>query len=272
MITSRGRANEYGTVVHGAPGASAWQRVHQGLDQSGGRGLSARGMLLLLGGIGLCVLCAVAASDGRVRLMFWLLAAVLVVCLWGACRAGRVRSARARSAFEAARSGDLSELPDDLATWARGALSEESIGEVLAELGPGYRVEHDVLIRDRRDGRVSANVDHLVRTPSGAQVVIDTKRWAGQVKLGGDGRLRSERDRDPEGPRGRALETLQWLCRQVRPRPDLVIIAIDGPGTVAGGRIYIRPNRSDRGACPVVVIHARRLLGELRAVDVAGRR
>lgn len=272
MITSRGRTNEYGTVVHGAPGASAWQRVRQGLDQSGGRGLSARGVLLLVGGIGLCVLCAVAASDGRVRLMFWLLAAVLGACLWQAYRRGRVRAARASDALAAARSGDLSELPGDLGTWARGALSEESIGEMLAELGPGYRVEHDLLVRDPRSGRVSANVDHLVRTPSGAQVVIDTKRWAGQVELGGDGRLYSESDRGPGGPRGRALETLQWLCRQVRPRPDLVIIAIDGPGTVAGGRIHIRPGRGDRGACPVVVIHARRLPGELRAFDAVDRR
>lgn len=202
--------------------------------------------------------------DGRVRAASWLLALLLGWLLWRVYQRGRGRSARAQAALQAARGGDLSQLPSSLSTWARGALSEESIGRLLARLGPGYRVEHDLPVRSAT-GRMQANVDHLVRTPSGALVLIDTKRWAGQVELGPDGRLRSERDRDPEGPRGRALETLQWLCEQLRPRPDLVIIAVHGRGTVARGRISVRPGRGDRRARPVVVVHADRLLGEIMA-------
>jgi Nuclease-related domain len=50
-----------------------------------------------------------------------------------------------------------------------GAISEERVGAILAELAPPWRVEHDVL---KRGG---GNVDHVVHSPR-VTFAIDTKR------------------------------------------------------------------------------------------------
>jgi len=62
--------------------------------------------------------------------------------------------------------------PQSTTAWATGAVGEERLGGMLAEVaGPSLRVLHD-----RRIPRSTANLDHLVVCPSGV-FVVDAKRY-----------------------------------------------------------------------------------------------
>lgn len=62
--------------------------------------------------------------------------------------------------------------PQSTTAWATGAVGEERLGDMLAEVaGPTLRVLHD-----RRIPRSTANLDHLVVCPSGV-FVVDAKRY-----------------------------------------------------------------------------------------------
>ena len=62
--------------------------------------------------------------------------------------------------------------PQSTTAWASGAIGEQRLGDMLAEVaGPTLRVLHD-----RPVPRSKANLDHLVVCPSGV-VVVDAKRY-----------------------------------------------------------------------------------------------
>ncbi|PFG17149.1 nuclease-like protein [Propionicimonas paludicola] len=65
--------------------------------------------------------------------------------------------------------------PQTTTAWASGAMGEERLGDMLAEVaGPSLRVLHD-----RQVPGTKANIDHLVVCPSGV-FVVDAKRYRGQ--------------------------------------------------------------------------------------------
>jgi hypothetical protein len=73
-------------------------------------------------------------------------------------------------------------LPDSTIAWRIGALGEERTGELLAPLeAQGFR-----LIHDRQIPRSQANIDHIVVGPPGV-FIVETKNYAGRVKIRGDG-------------------------------------------------------------------------------------
>ena len=68
-------------------------------------------------------------------------------------------------------------VPQGEKAWAHGAAGEERVGRYLDRECPRVSILHD-----RRIPRSRANIDHIVVT-SKAVWVIDTKRYAGQVKI-----------------------------------------------------------------------------------------
>jgi len=58
----------------------------------------------------------------------------------------------------------------------RGAVAEEKVGELLAELGPDFLVLHDVEC-------AYGNIDHLVIASNGAVFMIETKSHRGKVTV-----------------------------------------------------------------------------------------
>lgn len=145
-------------------------------------------------------------------------------------------------------------------SWAAGAVGEEYTGRVLAGLPGGYTVAHDLQIIGSRGG-VRANIDHVVITPSGQVVVIDTKNWAGVLNSDGS-RFYSGSDRGPGGPRGKAVDTLVWEASMLGVRPDSLIIAVTG-----SGRLSSRELR----AGPVVAVRAEDVPELLARLDRQGR-
>lgn len=151
--------------------------------------------------------------------------------------------------------------------WAIGAAAEVKVGERLNRLGKGYEVAHDVLVR-RASGATAANIDHLVRTPNGALVLIDTKCWAGQL-ASKDGRFMRADTGTFGGPRGVAVDTLRWLADQLSREPDAIVVVVEGRGTIKGGRLTL-PGSGQHP--PIVAIKAAELDQELAAVRRRGRR
>lgn len=77
--------------------------------------------------------------------------------------------------------------PTHAGAWSKGAEGEEATAAILTPLAlPGWTVLHDRAIPGTR-----ANLDHLVVSPTGAVVVIDSKRWRRDwaVTATPDGRL-----------------------------------------------------------------------------------
>jgi hypothetical protein len=62
-------------------------------------------------------------------------------------------------------------------SWRRGAEGEERVGRLLAELGDGWSVVHDLTI-----GRKGANLDHLVIGPAGV-FALNTKHLTGRITV-----------------------------------------------------------------------------------------
>jgi hypothetical protein len=70
----------------------------------------------------------------------------------------------------------LTDEPASTRAWATGALGEETLGRVLAEL-EAVEVLHDRGVPGRR-----SNIDHIVFAPAGI-FVVDTKHYKGQVQI-----------------------------------------------------------------------------------------
>lgn len=72
----------------------------------------------------------------------------------------------------------VTDQPQDIKNWERGAVGEEKLGAGFDGLaGDGVVMIHDRL----RPGGGQANIDHLAVTPAGVWV-IDAKRYSGRVE------------------------------------------------------------------------------------------
>jgi hypothetical protein len=91
-------------------------------------------------------------------------------------------------------------------TWQRGAHGERHTARLLDRLTrDGFVVFHDLAV----PGNTSANVDHLVISPSGV-FVIDSKQWTGSVHQSVDGLVWHN-----HYPLDRTLETVRWEAKLV---------------------------------------------------------
>jgi hypothetical protein len=83
----------------------------------------------------------------------------------------------------------LSEDPQSTKAWERGSIGESKVAKTLA------RLDRDdiVVLHDRRVSGTHGNIDHLVICPSGI-LVVDSKRYAGQVHTKDVGGLLARRD------------------------------------------------------------------------------
>lgn len=150
---------------------------------------------------------------------------------------------RVEAAITAARRRDMTGIPEHLRSYAWGALGEEETGRVLAQLGAGWSVAHDLTIVDPGTGRERANIDHVVVSPSGAVAMVDTKRWAGVLTTTPGGRnFDCDGDAQARQVRRGALETLLWEAEQLH-RCEVIVVAVAGRGTVAGGGLELTMGR-----------------------------
>src|SRR5699024_11439682 len=77
--------------------------------------------------------------------------------------------------------------PPHTSRLAVAAAAGERVGNLLErDLPDEFTVAHDLTVL--KNGRTSANIDHLVSGPTGV-VVVDTKSWAGGTMLRADGTL-----------------------------------------------------------------------------------
>ncbi len=70
----------------------------------------------------------------------------------------------------------VTEDPQDIKNWEKGAVGEQKVGAGLDGLAP----KGVVTLHDRLRPRTTANIDHIAIGPSGVWV-IDAKRYSGQV-------------------------------------------------------------------------------------------
>lgn len=165
---------------------------------------------------------------------------------------------RVEAAITAARRRDMTGIPEHLRSYAWGALGEEETGRVLAQLGAGWSVAHDLTIVDPGTGRERANIDHVVVSPSGAVAMVDTKRWAGVLTTTPDGRyFDCDGDAQARQVRRGALETLLWEAEQLH-RCEVIVVAVAGRGTVAGGGLELTMGRG-RNQPRVIAVPAQAL-------------
>ncbi|WP_432001579.1 nuclease-related domain-containing protein [Streptomyces sioyaensis] len=123
---------------------------------------------------------------------FLLVAAVLAWLVWGRrpSRAGRSAAARARQLrTPLVRLAELAGVQTvrgrQAAQFAAGAVGERRTGRLLFILRLlGWTVLHDLALPTGR-----ANVDHLVVSPRGVAVVVDSKLWDGRCVRAVGGRL-----------------------------------------------------------------------------------
>lgn len=106
-------------------------------------------------------------------------------------KAGRERRVRAKYPKIGGFVHAISDEPQSITAWDKGAVGEERLGNRLNELAS----EQLRVLHDRRIPGSRANIDHLAVTPTGVYV-IDAKKYAGRPRLkieGGLLRPRTER-------------------------------------------------------------------------------
>ena len=157
--------------------------------------------------------------------------------------------------FRRTRNRDL--IPNEVRSWAYGALSEENVGGILNRMA-GYEVAHDLTIRNKPNGPVTANIDHLVTGPNGT-FMVDTKRWAGTL-CARNGTFATVEGGPQDEYRRKAPETLRYEASKVPGGVDLIIVAVDGRGTIQGGSIML----SEDGT-PILAVKAEALTSTIRA-------
>jgi hypothetical protein len=119
----------------------------------------------------------------------------------------------------------LSPLTEATRPWYRGALGELAVGEVLAELGPDWRVLHAVPV-----GQRGSDIDHVVVGPGGV-FTLNTKNHSGQdVWVAGRTFMvagqRAPHIRNSEHEASRAAKLLSAAVgRPVPVRPVLVVVS-----------------------------------------------
>jgi hypothetical protein len=105
--------------------------------------------------------------------------------LTGARREARWRARRRREVEAEGGVFDPQEqAPFHVRAWAVGAVGEQLAAERFAALASGFPGVH--VLHDRREPfRSRANIDHVLVGPAGV-TVVDTKHWAGAVKIAED--------------------------------------------------------------------------------------
>ncbi len=83
----------------------------------------------------------------------------------------------------------LSEDPQSTRAWKRGSIGETKVAKTMAMLDR----DDIVVLHDRGVPGTRGNIDHLVICPAGV-LVVDTKRYGGQVHTKDAGRLFGRRD------------------------------------------------------------------------------
>lgn len=83
----------------------------------------------------------------------------------------------------------LSEDPQSSRAWKRGSIGESKVAQTLAKLDR----DDIVVLHDRKVPGSRGNIDHLVICPAGV-LVVDSKRYEGQVHTKDVGRLFARRD------------------------------------------------------------------------------
>ncbi|AKG46259.1 nuclease-like protein [Streptomyces xiamenensis] len=145
----------------------------------------------------------------------------------------------------------------DAARWAAGAEGERRTGRLLERLGPSW-----ISLHDRALPRGRANVDHLVITPTGALVNVDSKMWGAKDAV----HVRSGRVFHGAEDRTDRVESALYESRTVAGvlgRPVATVVVVHG-ARVTGGRITLP------GA---TIVPADSLLALLRQIDrESGRR
>ena len=91
----------------------------------------------------------------------------------------------------------------------RGAVAEEKVGELLAELGPDFLVLHDVEC-------AYGNIDHLVIASNGAVFMIETKSHRGKVTVQDNVLLVNGRTPEKDFI-AQSLRNSFWLRDQIEP-------------------------------------------------------
>lgn len=153
------------------------------------------------------------------------------------------------SEFRRTRNPEL--IPEDARSWAYGALSEERVGGLLNAM-TGFEVAHDLEII-KPNGAVGANIDHLVTGRTGV-FMVDTKRWSGTLCRKGN--TFGTREGGPsEQYRAKAPDTLRYEAGNVPGGVDLIIVAVDGRGTIEDGRVYL----DSPGEVPILAVKSEEL-------------
>ncbi|MEZ0166806.1 NERD domain-containing protein [Kineococcus sp. LSe6-4] len=136
--------------------------------------------------------------------------------------------------------------------WSAGAEGERLVAQTLTELEDhGWRVLHDV----HWPGRRFANLDHVAVGPGGV-VVVDAKKWAGNVTLD-DGHLHQNgyrREKDLDGVARTTAAVAALLPPRHRSAARGVLCLVDQP---------FRPTRTRSG---VPVVGRAHLVGHLRSL------
>ncbi|MFB7677854.1 nuclease-related domain-containing protein [Kitasatospora purpeofusca] len=125
--------------------------------------------------------------------------------------------------------------PTGPSSWAKGASGERRTAQLMRSL------ERDgwVALHDRAIPGSSANLDHLLVSPTGEVVYVDTKAWTSTrstLRLQ-DGQLWYGRY-----PQTRALDTVAWEARQasrVLGVPVAAYVAVHG-AAVPGGQLHLQ--------------------------------
>lgn len=139
--------------------------------------------------------------------------------------------------------------PTQASAWSKGAEGEEATAALLDPLRlRGWTVLHDRAIPGTR-----ANLDHLLISPTGAVVVVDSKRWRRNwtVTTTPDGRLMCgprPQDRDTASLAFEAGRVAQALCVPIHR-----IIAVHG------ARVPASPLRLPHPSGPITVTAAQTL-------------
>ena len=281
-------------TVYGTPASGAWDQVRAALDPAGSHSYAAPGyaadghrstwsrmprfMRYSLVSIGLLLfigcfspLFGRSALVHNIRsLLVW---AIIVGLIYLLSRRKKVelapvqmvgvvaRPSTSRDADsiieEFRRTGNRNLIPDEVRSWAYGALSEENVGGILNQMA-GYEVAHDLTIRNNPNGPVTANVDHLVTGPNGT-FMVDTKRWAGTL-CARNGSFATVEGGPQDEHRRKAPETLRYEASKVPGGVDLIIVAVDGRGTIQGGSIML-----SEGGTPILAVKAEALTNTIRA-------
>jgi hypothetical protein len=103
-------------------------------------------------------------------------------------------------------------IPHEVSRAVRGAQAEETVGHMLAELGDGFEVLHDVPCE-------WGNIDHVVIGRNNSLFLIETKSHRGRVQVQDETLLLNGQPPEKDFIR-QTLRNTFWLRERIRPITD----------------------------------------------------